>query len=525
MLNYKKLAFILLFLTFKIVEVQSNNILVSNISLENQNATANTIFIQFDISWDNSWRTSTYESNWDAAWVFVKFRRTTSNTWNHVSILSTGHVAPSGSSISAPTDSTGVFIYKDADGIGSNSFSSVQLKWNYANDGLLDNMSIELCVYAIEMVYIPQNSFSVGSGGSEVGSLTNGSWSSGATIPLSISSESAITIENTAGNLWGISSAGSSTIGGTGSLSANYPKGYQGFYCMKYEITQGQYVSFLNKLTRSQQDTHTETSLSSGTTSVTKRYVMTNTTTSQNRNGIRCDASIDGTAPITFYCDLNGNGTENEADDGEFLACNFLSWANFSAYLDWCGLRPMSELEFEKACRGTETPVANEYAWGSTTIASSSYSLSNDGANNEVISSNYSTSNGNASYTSTDGTINGPLRNGIFAASTGNTGRITSGSTYYGILEMSGNLWERVVSLGNATGRTYTGLHGNGALDATGYANVSNWPADDAIGGGFRGGNWNQASSYLCISNRIFGALTGNTREYNYGGRGVRTAP
>jgi hypothetical protein len=29
----------------------------------------------------------------------------------------------------------------------------------------------------------------------------------------------------------------------------------------------------------------------------------------------------------------------------------------------------MTELEYEKACRGPLMPVANEYAWGTTTIS------------------------------------------------------------------------------------------------------------------------------------------------------------
>ena len=39
------------------------------------------------------------------------------------------------------------------------------------------------------------------------------------------------------------------------------------------------------------------------------------------------------------------------------------------------------------------------------------------------------------------GSIDGPLRVGIFAANSLNTGRITAGASYYGIMELSGNLW------------------------------------------------------------------------------------
>lgn len=37
------------------------------------------------------------------------------------------------------------------------------------------------------------------------------------------------------------------------------------------------------------------------------------------------------------------------------------------AYLNWSGLRPMTELEYEKSCRGERAAFANEMAWGDTT--------------------------------------------------------------------------------------------------------------------------------------------------------------
>jgi formylglycine-generating enzyme required for sulfatase activity len=42
---------------------------------------------------------------------------------------------------------------------------------------------------------------------------------------------------------------------------------------------------------------------------------------------------------------------------------NILSWFDVAAYLDWAALRPMTELEFEKVCRGPENRIAGEYAW------------------------------------------------------------------------------------------------------------------------------------------------------------------
>jgi len=40
-----------------------------------------------------------------------------------------------------------------------------------------------------------------------------------------------------------------------------------------------------------------------------------------------------------------------------FPACNLLSWWDGAKFAAWAGLRPMSELEYEKACRGPLKPV------------------------------------------------------------------------------------------------------------------------------------------------------------------------
>jgi hypothetical protein len=166
-------------------------------------------------------------------------------------------------------------------------------------------------------------------------------------LAMRMGSESAITLGGTAsGNLVsqtpGQTTADDFNSGTTQSLGANFPKGHKAFYCMKTEISQQQYVNFLNTLTRAQQAGRVATALAAGTTSVSNRYVMSNTSSISSRNGIRCDASIHTSNPLTFYCDFNGNGTGGEAGDGGWIACNFLSWADGSAYMDWAGLRPMS---------------------------------------------------------------------------------------------------------------------------------------------------------------------------------------
>ncbi|MBK8338911.1 MAG: hypothetical protein IPK99_02365 [Flavobacteriales bacterium] len=115
---------------------------------------------------------------------------------------------------------------------------------------------------------------------------------------------------------------------------------------------------------------------------------------------------------------------------------------------------------------------------------------------------------------------------GIFAANGSNSGRVTAGATYYGIMEMGGNLWERVVTIGLPEGRVYTGTHGNGILAATGDPNATTWPlATTAEGAGSRGGDYTFSALSLRTSDRVQGGNVDDTRQEYRGGRGVRQAP
>ncbi|MFN4913870.1 MAG: glycine-rich domain-containing protein [Sphingomonadales bacterium] len=334
---------------------------------------------------------------------------------------------------------------------------------------------------------------------------------------MRIGSESAITLGGSAsGNMisqtLGQTTPDDFSASTTQSLGASFPKGQRAFYCMKSEISQQQYVNFLNTLTRTQQAARVASTLAAGTTSVTNRYVMSNTSTMSNRNGIRCDATIHTSNPIIFYCDFNGNGTGGEAGDGCGIACNFLSWADGAAYMDWAGLRPMTELEFEKAAHGSRGNIMNEYAWGSNS-ATAAATLNNSGFANETVST------GNAIYGSS--ALGGPLRTGSFAKT--GSGRSAAGASLYGILDLSGNLEERVVNIGSSAGRSYTGIHGNGSLSTTGDADASLWPSISAGGVGFRGGAWNTDLARLRTADRMRANAVDATRAEGYGFRGVRT--
>jgi formylglycine-generating enzyme required for sulfatase activity len=550
-----------------LTSVVANNIQVGNIAIVEQNTTAKQSLVQFDLTWDNSWRTSNLNgagvTNWDAAWIFVKFR-VGSGDWQHARLDATGHQTGTGTAatidaglldpktaFNATTNpAVGVFVYRQSDGTGAFIQNGIKICWNYGENGVADDATIDIKVFAIEMVYVPEGAFYLGSGGNEAKSFTAGPWTftpgggqQNPSVPFHVTSENAITIDNSAGNLWGTqSSDGESTIGDPGVLSADFPKGFAAFYCMKYEVTQKQYVDFLNTLNRDQQNTRTTVDISTGTTTVARRRALWTMNSSGNfiapsRTSVYCDAVIPATGPVTFYCDLNDNGIPNESNDGQWLACSYLSYYDGAAFADWSGLRPMTEMEFEKACRGISFPVPNDFAWGDKPQYTLRYSLSDAGSANEAISSNYYSNPAgnyaNTNWPSTNLNIAGPVRVGIFAGNPANTGRLTSGASFYGIMELSGNVWEMAVMVRFADGRNYTGNHGDGVLNTVGDANQSFWPAaiynpapeiSLMAGIGIKGGAFNRSSSYHLVSYRAV-PNSEVPRKYDYGFRAVRSKP
>jgi hypothetical protein len=465
--------------------------------------------VTFNLSWNASWRNAAVIGNWDAAWVFVKFRKNGGN-WAHASLNNTGHTTPAGASLAtglvdtssafniATNPVVGAFIYRSSDGAGTFTANSVSLSWNYSQDGVSNSDTVEIRVFGIEMVYIPEGGFFAGDNATSNAAFKQGSSDND---PWWIGSESAISVANSGGTGTGLAEkaaeyyypGGGDVAGSVFTIPAAFPKGYQAFYVMKGEIAQAQWINLFNTLTDTQKSTRDITS-SSGKNTDTLTY----------RNNISWGGSGDATLP-----DQGGGATY------EGVAINYLSWADLTAYLDWAGLRPMSELEFERAARGPQRAVSGEYAWGSTSITRAT-SISNGG-----LPSERAQSGANCAFNNHP-SVQGPLRVGSFSAGVSN--RTLAGAGYYGVMELSGNLWERSVTVGRSSGRSFDGrYHGNGSLDTSGNPDVSTWPGTDATGAGYRGGGWN--SSATGPSDRVSAALTYAGRDINVGGRGVRVAP
>src|SRR5690606_34043853 len=118
----------------------ANNITVSNIPLENLNA-PNWVQVEFDLSWENSWRLSAGPSNWDAAWVFIKYR-VNSGEWMHAQLSQTDFVAAAGSTMDVSSDGVGAFVYRDSDGSGDLNLQNMRLRWDYGSIGNNDIIDV-----------------------------------------------------------------------------------------------------------------------------------------------------------------------------------------------------------------------------------------------------------------------------------------------------------------------------------------------------------------------------------------------
>lgn len=446
--------------------------------------------ITFHIQWENSWRTSSSPDNWDAAWVFVKYRAG-GGAWRHatLSTVPAEHQCPSGTAIDPPSDGKGVFIRNGAPGGGALD-ADVSLRWNYGLDGVADDADVSVSVFGLEMVYIPEGGFFVGDNDASDAALIKGSDDN---RPWHIASESAIEVTNAVSDgfyyrsskdIWNdIWNASEDVSGSSFIIPADFPKGYRAIYCMKYEMTQKQYVDFLNTLAPAQSS---------------NRYDRANA----NRFG------------YTIY-ETDGVYSTDHPD----RACGFLSPADSYAYADWAGLRPMTELEFEKICRGSGNPSVNlEFAWG-TTYRKNAVDVTGTESDRE-----YLTRIGANSYYMDEGFQPPfPLDAGIFADA--GKSREMSGATYYGVFEMSTNLSELCISIGNAYGRVFTGRNGDGRLSEDGFADEIGWPQRDGIGGGYRGGCIGNEQGHMCVSVRVEAAVAIDYthRHIPWGFRAVRS--
>jgi hypothetical protein len=466
-------------------------VVITNMKVTPQDA--KTAVVTFDVSWQDSWR---HDINHDAAWVFFKMRADDAAEWqpvrlaadrvknptgySHAKILpppaaEDGHllyhlqgrkdfskpggleryrdffssttqnftplefVVPDG-----PDGFTGVFLRRAENGAGIVTTRGVTVLWDLtAIKGITDPAKAQIRAFGIEMVYVPAGSFYLGSGGTEVNAFYSYSDDPTRSLPYRVTGPGAIPTGRKPGRLW---SGGASPEDG-GELPASFPNGYAAFYCMKNHITPRQYAAFLNMLPAAQADERYAGH---------ERALPTTVGYSGTNGGVRRK----GTAPNYTYEFWAGGG---RGGAGCFAIC----WADGATYAAWAGLRPMTELELEKAVRGPREPWADEGAcsyWGVRELVCFKW-----------------------------GAFKGDPQS------------------------------ERAVTVANATGRAFKGTHGLGipVLPA-------DWPQADAVGAGFRCTHYVGTKldlERIRVSDRMIADLVDPTRIFSHKWRGVRTAP
>ncbi|MFN8277326.1 MAG: hypothetical protein U0T84_07580 [Chitinophagales bacterium] len=429
--------------------------------------------------WDNSWRLNNVST--DAVYVFYKYRAAGSQQWEHGNFnfpansnpLLQCNLAASGASGSASGNGA-YFLNRNVNFTqGATTYASykgacVRFQPGTYQNGIFDSTIFTLQVtpmlpnplatyefkfFIQEMVWIPQGNFFVGDGDPmNIAQISdNQPYLMGATFPVNTLKLRGLPLN---------------------SLPAYYPNGYGAFYVMKYALSNEAYADFLNMLTTSQQmgvlynNPTSNNSWGSGLPSGV--YVMRNSPQPDTlfRSGLRIFLKPGG--GYEFKCDLNGNGIGNEPNDGQTVAITCYSARQANAYLEWAGLRPLTDLEFEKVCRGPLGPVPGEYAWGSSAIT---YRY-----NGDIVNAG-TESEADAAVVFNPATVSA-RRCGSFARPSGST-RENTGASYYGVMDLSAAPRTYTLSiqgrLSNPGLALSTGNAGDGYLSATGGVSDATW--------------------------------------------------
>ena len=538
--------------------VFANNISIQKVAITDTNRLAKTASIRFNISWENSWRD---DVNWDAAWIFIKFRQPKDSVWKyrHLTMSVSGNSAGTGNAsmkFAIPNDKKGLFYYRQANGAGNIKMDSVKLNWNYAADSVTVIDSVEVKVFATEMVYVPVGNFSLGDGTGKERSSNSFQLKNAPNNFVTITNNwspmvNTFTCINCGGNDDAILTNTGIRISGIGGLDItgdkvaeypDFPTGYRSFYSMKYPVTQGQYADMLNTLSlrdSSNMYFYNDTTKYKKVNTAYKRAIQNLDPFYYNiPNDLQRHTILLDTAEVKYTV---------TRPDRAFGKGNSTYYESFS---DWSGLRPMSELEYEKASRGPLPPTYKAYknngyynynsdttnnwsgfdwAWGNdTTIARFQSSSMNGNAltlngvengteyfTNYNIYKRYTNPTYTMSRTGGDGG-EGPYRVGVFATDT--SSRISSGATYYGIMDFSKNVPHLAISIGGSLGRGLSyKKNGDGYLNAFGNPDSSEFLPNNS------GGPMMSGSTYIYKQNAT--SERNNYANNMIGFRSVRSAP
>ena len=248
-----------------------------------------------------------------AVWVFAKYAHPDGG-WRDVRFAAGRHSCADGigNNVNVLVDKTaprnGVLLAQHSHDART---LTAQLTWDLEASMLLwPESGRDLRVFTVDMVEIPDGGYEVSSSAEATSPLRSVAGSE-----LRIASEGALGIGSGGGEKAEGNYAASDYGGdGQGPVPAAFPKGVGRFYVMRRELTEGEYAGFLSTLdgrARASRDI-----------TLHPRY-------------------RDGGGSIRVLPD----SVEADAPD---RPANFVTWADGIAWAAWAGLRPMSELEFEK---------------------------------------------------------------------------------------------------------------------------------------------------------------------------------
>ncbi len=400
------------------LSVMANGVKVDTVYYEKS---ANKVHLK--VSWKNAWRqTLDYH---DAVWIFCKYKTVNVGYWMHADIKAGSTTASGLLETREVNDKLGFFVRLNTDTTTDVASTTV----SFEPEGII-GLYPDFKVFATEMVYVPEGAFWAGAASPDTGTFWFSDMNSYVNRcfheqnfisgmqyrPLRISSENQLT-----SNL-------ARTIRDEWKLSAGFPKGYSGFYCMKHEISNAQLIDFLNTIPDNWLNEF-RLNLTFSSTGIRNIYQGVDTLNPISPISAFYNAT---TRQLLFGCDGNKNGILNEPND-ELDYPAFIPHLVYFNFLYWAGLVPMTEFQFEKSARGPLYPTNGEKAFGPyNTLVVSSGDLNNKGTADEKLNR----------------TIPGPVsarltRCGAFADSSSD--RLTSGASFYGILNYQDNVLEITV--------------------------------------------------------------------------------
>ena len=278
------------------------------------------------VAWKNAWRNT---RNHDAVWLFVKVRLSPNAPWRHARLLATRAGGPLACAPSG--DHVGAFCRAAATTHRGDLAGDVVLELDTTSwpSTVLTAATLEARAFGIEMVYVPDGPFSVGD--RDTASVSHAAFyrstaTGGHGGPYRITSEAAIRVAPEEGALYYQARSPQYEGDRGGPVPPEFPKGTRAFYIMKYETLQGQYADFLNTI---------------GHYAASFRAPLGGLEYATERGSIRI---VDGA-----YVGAKPNRPANQ-----------MSWDDGTAFADWAGLRPMTELEYTKAARGPADPVPSD---------------------------------------------------------------------------------------------------------------------------------------------------------------------